>query len=113
MLVRRKIIDLAPVDTVSHTNLELGQPVKDVTLGPCQAVAAAGGEGLSDEHGVKPSATPRSAGHGTEFAAPLTDEATDVVRLLGRERPLPHPGRIGLADAEHVTDRSGPEPRTG
>src|SRR5262245_20451518 len=107
MLARRKIIDLAPVETVSHTNLELRQPVQDVELGQAQAVDAARAHGLAHEHGVEPAATPRSAGHGAEFAAALADEATDVVRLLGREWALPHPGRVGLADAQHVTDRRG------
>src|SRR5262245_56106284 len=104
MLVRRMILALATVETVSHTNLQLRHSVKDLQLGQRQAVDAAGADGLADKHGVEPAATPRSAGHGPEFAAALTDEATDVVGLLGRERPLPHPGRIGLADAEYVTD---------
>src|SRR5262249_60127135 len=98
MLARRKIVDLAPVETVSHTNLELRQPVQDVKLGQRQAVDAAGADGLANEHGVEPATTPGSAGHGSELAATLADEATNVVGLLGRERPLPHPGRVGLAD---------------
>src|SRR5262245_26899961 len=113
MLARRKIVDLAPVETVSHTNLELRQPVQDVKLSQRQAVDAAGADGLADEHGIEPAATPRSAGHGAEFPAALADETTDVVRLLGGEWPLPHPGRVGLADAEHVPDRRRPEPRAG
>ncbi len=38
---------------------------------------------------------------------------TDLVVLLGRERPLPHPRRVGLADAKHVADRGRAKTRAG
>jgi hypothetical protein len=37
---------------------------------------------------------------------PRSPILADLVVLLGRERPLADPRRVGLADAEHIADRA-------
>ena len=37
----------------------------------------------------------------------------DLAEILGRERPLADPRRVGLGDPEHIADRRRPEPRPG
>src|SRR6185312_6555260 len=101
VLARRQMIDLATVKTVSNTNLKFLQPVQNVELRQGEAVDAAGAHGLSHKHGVEPAAAPRTAGHGAEFASALPQQAPDLVRLLGRERSVPHPRRVVLADTAY------------
>src|SRR5262249_56107313 len=72
-----------------------------------------GGKGGGQGGGVEPAGAARPPGHGAELAAALPDETADIVGLLGRERPLPHAGGVGLADAEDVADRPRPKPRAG
>src|SRR2546430_15674710 len=71
---------------------------------------AAGAGVWPPQPGVDPAAAPRPAGDGAEFAAALADQAADLVLLLGRERPLSHAGRIGLANAAHIIDRRRTKP---
>src|SRR5262249_5788818 len=102
VLARRKIVDFASVEAVSHTDLETGQAIENVELGEGQAIDSAGTNGLAHQHSIEPAAAPGSAGHGAELAPPLAQQAAEIVALFGRERALPHPGGVGLADAEHV-----------
>ena len=52
-------------------------------------------------------------GDGAEFVSALAQPLADLVVLLGRERAIADAGRVGLADAEHITDRARPEAGTG
>ena len=72
-----------------------------------------GAHGLAHQHGVEPAAASRPAGHDAEFLAALAQHAADLVLLLGGKRSLADARRIGLANAEHISDRAGPEPRSG
>src|SRR5581483_144288 len=107
---RRQIVDDAAVEPVAGADLDRVEAVEDVELGERQAVDAAGAHGLAHQHGVEPAAAAGPPGDGAELAAALAERLADVVLLLGRERPLPDPRGVGLADAEHVIDGVGPEP---
>src|SRR5262249_59399996 len=89
------------------------ETVEDIQLCEGEAVDTAGTDGLPHQHRVEPAAAAWPPGHDTELAAPLAQRTADLVLELGRERPLPDPGRVGLADAEHVADRRRPKPRAG
>src|SRR5204862_3954648 len=54
-----------------------------------------------------------AARHRAELAAALAEQPPGLVLLLGREWPLAHPRRVGLADAEHVIDRAGAKAGAG
>src|SRR5205807_2635168 len=109
----RKIIDFTLVEAVTYANLDLIETVEDVELGQCQAVDAAGAHGLANQHGVEPPAAPAPARDGAELATAITEQLPDIVVLLGRKWALSHPRRIGLADAEHVSDRAGTQTAAG
>ncbi len=68
-------------------------------------VTAGDGAGLAHQHRVEPAAAALAAGDGAEFAPAFAEPLADRVVELGRERSLPHPGRIGLDDAEHEARR--------
>jgi len=99
--------NLLAVEPVAGADLDRVEAVQDVELGQRQSVDAAGPDRLADQHGVEPAAAARTAGVGAELAATLADLAAGLVVLLGRERALADAGRIGLAQAEHIADRTG------
>ena len=74
-----------------------------VSARPCDA---AGADGLPHQHGVEPAAAALAPGVDAEFLAAAADLLADLVVQLGRERALADPGRVGLADAEHIADRA-------
>ena len=112
-LRRRQIVDLAPVEPVADADLELRQLVEHVELGQRDAVDAANFPRLPHQDRVEPAAAARPPGHRAELVAALAEQAPGLVLELGRERPLAHPRRIGLGDAEHIIDGAGPEARAG
>src|SRR6266850_1292853 len=98
-LAGRQMVDLAAVQPVAGTDLDGIETVQNIELCQRQPVDTAGPHGLAHQHRVEPAAAPRAAGIGAEFAAALADPAAGLVVLFGRERALPDPRRIGLADA--------------
>ena len=82
------------------------EAVENIEFCQRQAGDAAGADGLPHQHGVEPAAAPLAAGVDAEFLAAPADLLADLVVQFGRERPLADPGRIGLADAEHIADRA-------
>src|SRR5712692_2821724 len=112
-LAGRKIVDLPAAEAVADADIDALEAVEDVELGQGEAVDAAGAHGLAHQHRVEPAAAPRPPGHRAELATALAEREPDVVVLLGRERPLADPGRVRLADAEHVADRARAEPAAG
>src|SRR5712691_6029085 len=98
-LAGRQMVDFLAVQGVAGADLDRIEAIENVELGQRQPVDAAGPHGLAHQHRVEPAAAPRAAGIGAEFAATLADPAAGLVVLFGREWSLPHPRRIGLADA--------------
>ncbi len=113
VLASGQVIDLTAVEAIAHAHFQLVQAVQDVELGQRQAVDSTGPYGLPHEHGIEPAAAPRASGHGAELAALLADALPEPFGPLGWEWPLPDPGRVGLADAEHVADRGRSEAGAG
>src|SRR5690606_22675424 len=111
-LARGEIIDRLTVEPVADADLDGLETVEDVELRERDAVDAGGAHGLAHEGGVEPAAAALAARNHPELLALLPDELAGLVEQLGRERPLAHPGRISLGDAEHVVDGAGPEART-
>ena len=68
---------------------------------------------LTHDHRVKPPAAPLASGHDTKLVPLLAEELTDLVVLLGRKRPLTHPGCIGLCNTENIVDSRRPKSRAG
>src|SRR6185295_18915442 len=99
--------------SIADADFYLVEPIENIELGQRQPIDAAGPRGLTHQHGIEPAAAPGAACHGAELAAALADTAPNFVLLLGRERPLAYPRRIGLADAEHIIDRAGPQAAAG
>ena len=62
---------------------------------------------LAHQHGVEPAAAALAARDDTEFVPAGAQKLADLVRLLGRERPLADARRVGLGDAQHIADRTG------
>ena len=89
------------------------EAVENIELGQRQAVDAAGPHGLAHQHRVEPAAAPLAPGIDAEFLAAAADLLADLVVQFGRERPLADPGRIGLADPEHIADRARPHAGAG
>src|SRR5262249_43510959 len=112
-LAGREMVDLLAVQPIAGADLDRLKAVEDVEFRQRQAVDAAGADRLADQHCVEPAAASGTPRIGTELAAALADLAADGVVLLGRERTLADPGRVGLAQAEHIADRAGPEARAG
>src|SRR5262249_4718441 len=79
VLAGRKIVDFAPVEAVSHTDLELRQAIENVELGEGQAIDSAGTNGLAHQHRVEPAAAPGPTGHGAELAPALAQQAAEIV----------------------------------
>src|SRR6266850_2473304 len=98
-LAGRQMVDFLAVQGIAGADLDRIEAIENVELGQRQPVDAAGPHGLAHQHRVEPAAAPRAAGIGAEFAAALADPAAGLVVLFGRERALPDPRRIGLADA--------------
>src|SRR5580704_18325048 len=99
------MVDLRAVQFVAGADLDRIEAIENVEFCQRQPVDAAGSDRLTHQHGVEPAAAPLASGIDAEFAAPAADLLADLVLQLGRERPLPDPGRIGLADAEHIANR--------
>src|SRR5438270_12257244 len=91
-LARGQVVDLLAVQPVGGADLDLLEAVEDVELGQRQPVDAAGAHRLAPQHRVEPAAS----------GAAAADLLADLVVELGRERPLPHPRGVGLADAEQI-----------
>src|SRR6476661_1410443 len=62
---------------------------------------------------TEPAAAPLASGVDTEFLAATADLLAGLIGQLGGERPLADPGRVCLANAEHIADRARPHPRAG
>src|SRR5262245_56794359 len=112
-LRRGQMVELASVEPVAHANLELWQLVENVELGQRYAVDAAHFARLAHEACIEPAATARAPRDRAELDPALADQPSRLVLELGRERPLAHPRRICLGDAENIVDGAGPEPRSG
>ncbi|MBA7633276.1 hypothetical protein ES703_40838 [subsurface metagenome] len=100
------MVDFLAVQPIAGADLNAVEAVENVELGQRQPSDAAGADGLPHQNRIEPAASARPAGIGAELPAPLADLAADLVVLLGRERTLADPGRVGLADAKHIADRA-------
>src|SRR5689334_22175010 len=107
------MVDLLAVERVARADLDAIEAVENIELRQRQSVDATGAHGLTYEDRVKPAAAAGPAGIGAELAASFTYLAADCIVLLGRERALADAGRVGLAEAEHVADGTGPEAGAG
>src|SRR6202021_2228598 len=105
-LAGRQMIDFLAVQHVAGTDLDAGETVENIELGQRQAVDAAGPHRLAHQDRIEPAAAPLAPGVDAELLAAAADLLADRVMQFGRERTLPDPGRIGLADPEHITDRA-------
>ena len=113
VLAGRQVVDLAAIQPIAGADFDLVEAVEDVELGQREAIDAADAHGLAHQHGIEPAAAARPSGHNAELLAPLAENPADLVLLLGGERSFADARRIGLADAEHIADRAGAEPRPG
>src|SRR5437763_4557535 len=102
----RKVVDFGTVQAVSDANFDLLETVEDIEFGEGQPGDAAGTDGLPHQYGIEPAATARPPRDRSELAPALSQAGSDLVLLLGRERPLSYPRAIRLADSEDVTDRA-------
>src|SRR5262245_1842569 len=112
-LRRGQMVELATVEPVAHANLELGQLVENVELGERDAIDAAHFPRLAHEARIEPAAPARTPRDRADLHPALADQPSRLVLELGRERPLTHPRRVSLGDAENIVDGAGPEPRSG
>src|SRR5436305_7973939 len=108
-----KVLDFTAVETVADAHLDLVEAVQNIELGERQPIDSAGTRGLAAQPRIEPAAATWPPGHRAEFAPSLAKAASNLVVLFGGERPLAHPRRVGLADAEHIIDRAGPHPAAG
>src|SRR6516164_4932263 len=98
------MVDLLAVQPVADADLDRVEAVENIELGQRQPVDAAGPDRLAHQHRVEPAAASLAPGVDTELPAPAADLFADLVVKLSRERPLADPGRVGLANAEHIAD---------
>ena len=91
---------------IAGADLDAVETIEHVELGQRQAVDAADPHGLAHQHRVEPAAAALAPGVDAEFLAAAADLLADLVMQFGRKRALADPGRIGLADSEHVADRA-------
>src|SRR5580693_5082861 len=101
------MVDFLAVQEIAGTDLDGVEAIEDIELGQRQAVDATGAHGLAHQRGVEPAAAALASGVDAELLAAAADLLTDLIMQFGRKRTLADPGRIGLADSEHVTDRAG------
>src|ERR1700680_3341757 len=111
MSAGRKIVDFPAIQAIANAHLDAVEPIKDIELGERNPVNAARPDGLPHKYRVEPPATPPPPCDRPELISAIPDQLTDLIVLLGRERAVADPRRVGLANAEHVTDRVGPQPR--
>src|SRR5262249_45723601 len=109
----RQMVDFLAVQPGAGADLDLVESIQEAGLVQRQPADAAGADGLPYQGRIEPAAAARPARVGAELAAPLADLAADIVVLLGRERPLADPGRVGLADAEHIANSARTEAGAG
>ena len=79
MLAGREVVDLPPVQTIAHADLDFIQAVQDVELGQGEPVDAGGAHGLAHQHGVEPAAAPPAPRDGAELVAAIADQPADEV----------------------------------
>src|SRR6266511_2381740 len=101
----RHAVERLAVEPVADAHRDVGERVEHVQLRDGEAREAA------DPHRVEPPAAPRPAGRGPELVAQSANPLGDLRLRLGRERPVPHPRRVGFHDAQHGIDRGGADPR--
>src|SRR5690606_3574448 len=106
----RQVVVRPALISVADADLDFRKAVEDVELCQRGAVDPAARDGLPHHPRIEPAAAPGAPGHAPELLASLAERAADLVVLLGRERAGSDPGGIGLGNAEHVADRSRPEP---
>src|ERR1700733_3719951 len=98
------MVDFLAVQQIAGADLDGVEAIEDIQLSQRQTVDATGTHGLTDQRGVEPAATALASGVDAEFLATATDLLADLIMQFGRKRALADPGRIRLADSEHVTD---------
>ena len=105
------MVDGLAVQAIAGAHLELVEAVEHVELGQRDAGDAAGPYRLAHHHGVEPAAAALAPGDRAEFVAALAQALADGVVLFGRERPGADARGVRLGDAEHVVERTRPDPR--
>src|SRR5262249_57854003 len=108
---RRQAIKHFLAEAIAGADLDLLEAVEHIELGERDAVDARGLHRLAHHHRIEPAAAPLPARHHAEFLAALSERLADLVRELGWEWAAADARRIGLADAEHIADRTRAEPR--
>src|SRR6185437_8622081 len=96
------------VQGVAGADLDLVEAIENIELGQREAIDAAGADGLTHQHGVEPADSPLASRVDAEFPATPADLFPNVVQQFRRKRPLADPGRISLADTEHIADPARP-----
>src|SRR6476659_1069842 len=104
------MIDFLAVQPVADADLDAVETIEDIQLGQRQTMDAAGPHRLAHQHRIEPAAAPLASGVDTEFLAATADLLAGLMVQLGGERPLADPGRVCLANAEHIADRARPQP---
>src|ERR1700756_1002773 len=107
------MVHLLATKHVPDTDIDRVETIKNIELGQRQAMDAAGSHRLTYQHRVEPAATPLAPGGDPEPFTTAADLLANFVEQFGRKRPLPDPGRIGLADAENIPDGARPEAGAG
>src|SRR6185312_11557732 len=103
--VRRKIIELLPVELVAGADIDRLERVEHVELGQGYPGDSADSDCLPHEDSVEPAAPALSPGDGAELAAALAERVARLVVLLGGEWTRADAGRVGLGDAEDEARR--------
>src|SRR5438045_2277480 len=98
------MVDFLSVQPVTGADLDGVETIQNIELGQRQPVDAAGPHGLAHQHGIEPADAPLASSIDPELLAAAANLLADLVMQFGRKRALADPGRIGLADAQHVTD---------
>src|SRR5690606_39293012 len=62
---------------------------------------------IAQRHEIEPAAPAPSTGHGAVLATELDHPVAICVVELGGEGAGPHPGDVGLGDADHLVDVPG------
>src|ERR1700704_1096995 len=109
----RQMMYLLAVQPITDADLDAVEAVENVELGQRQAVDAAGADSLPHQHRVEPAAAALASGVDAEFLAATADQLADLVVEFGGKRPHADAGGIGLADTEHIADRTRPHAGSG
>ena len=101
------------VDPVVGAHLDGVEPVEHVELGDGQLGQAVEPHGVAQHHAVEPAGPAATAGDRAELAADLDEPVAVGIGELGRERPGPDPGRVGLGDPDDAVDVARAEAGAG